>query len=470
MTEVVTREECVLTTDVKEEKSKPQNITTYLNLNLWCWQHKTRDQESATKDNFCELTRFMKRNASTLERVDVGAELWERFDSDQVEEVLQSLGEMPNLKCMNFSLGGHLNADPKTRASKRLSLKLLATVVSKAMKMEYLIFQDVELAGALPEWKAFTGYLRQHSSLMHFRLENYTFIDPNVDLKSLLIALSSIKTLRVLEVFNNYNQSNHDQASTSDMANPSTPRSSLDQSMEALIPPEVLQCLFASTASLKIVRLSGLGIGDGHIFDVAKSLGKNKTVKELLLWKSMITEKGAKILSEAMSNNVTLEVINLNDNPFLGTEGCQVIFESLRHRKDLCPIRKLYIGCQRMDKACQRAMLDLIAENQSLRTLEVSYMWPGRETVDGLGEFARRLRKALQGPQQALEHLHLYYDHPRDSSGEPTTDDPALSWQIFWQKPHQGDGDDDDDDDDDGGDDDEFGDDERPTKRLKNDV
>jgi hypothetical protein len=374
-------------------------------LNLWLWNLNSKEKV----DNTCARLLAIIEPEENAESVDIGADMWDHLSTEEVTKVLHAVGKLPKLKWLHFSLGG---SSPSERDDSRpVSIETLSFIASKAKQLQYFVLKDVRLEGTKTEWLAFTSTLKSHPSLVHLRLESYSFADDTIDLGDLATSLSRVVTLQMIEIFAT-----------------STPSC---ESQSCHLPPAALACLIRESKSLQVVRFSGLEIGDEHLVSIVEPLSNSETVTELLLWEARITEKGSSTLAQALKVNKSIKRLNLNDNDSLGSRGCRVLFESIPQS-----LQELYVGCSHMDDKCRDALLQLVANNTglkdgtSLKKLEVCFSWPLDTPVMSIADFGFKLGKSLRDNRQVLEYLRFYHssNHNADHTGKD------LEWGSSWEK------------------------------------
>jgi hypothetical protein len=171
--------------------------------------------------------------------------------------------------------------------------------------------------------------------------------------------------------------------------------------------PSVLSNLLYSP-NLAVLRLVGLDIGDEHVSAIAEPLRLSKSLKTLLMWKTGITVGGTRVLTQALSANSSVEIVNLNDNAEIGEQGCKVLFQSLL-QKNSCNLRELYASCSHMSRDCQSVLVSLVAAKTTLRRLEECFGWPKDQTAEEMKGLVDRVGKAFS-TTGSLKELHLYGD------------------------------------------------------------
>ncbi|CAB9513145.1 NLR family, pyrin domain containing 5 [Seminavis robusta] len=379
------------------------------NLNLWLW---SKQEEAKLEHAGSRLLELMAKSADQVETVDVGADLWTHLPAEDATKVLEAVAELPKLKWVRFSLLGASSQSTETPERASLPIKVLARIASHATELEHLILEDVVLDGTAADWRDFIDGLQSLAVMAHLRLEKYSFTDNSIDLGDLVTALSSLPNFTTLEVFA-----------------PEPPPSFKSQGYH--LPVMALECLVRASKSVQVVRLSGLDVRDEHLSKLVGPLSdKNHTLKELLIWRSQITEGGAGSLADALKTNVSLLKLNLNDNDKMGSRGCQTLFEAVSGSN----LEELCVGyCHHMDTECRQALLSLVASNncslnRKLKRLETCFSWPLETTVQYVAEFGDKLVHSLRDPDQVLLFLRLYCDQRH---GDDTKE---LHWGSFWEK------------------------------------
>jgi Ran GTPase-activating protein (RanGAP) involved in mRNA processing and transport len=383
-------------------------------INLWLWSFNKRVEV----DNTCDRLLAIIKPAKNTETVDIGADMWNHLSTEEITKVLHAVGNLPKLKWLHFSLGGSSHSERSNRHT--LSINNLSFIASKAKKLQYFVLKDVKLEGTKTDWLAFTAALKSHTSLVHLRLESYSFAEDAIDLGDLVTSLSHVATLEMIEIF-------------------ATPASCTLQGCH--LPPTALACLIRESKTLQVVRFSGLDIGDEHLSDIVEPLSNSKTMTELLLWEARITENGSSSLAKALKVNKSIKRLNLNDNDLLGPRGCQILFESIPQS-----LQELYVGCSHMDSMCRDALLQLVDSNTGLKDgtrlkkLEVCFSWPLDTSVESMANFGVRLGKSLRDNKQVLEYLRFYHTSNHDAIQTGTD----LDWGSSWEKRSRDDDDDED--------------------------
>lgn len=382
-------------------------------LNLWLWK-----EGEGSEDSFDGLISLIREKTDDIRAVDVGAGLWDRFKSKEVDQVLQAIGNLPCLKWAQFSLR---TSGKDARKGVSISMHVLRRLMTFSKGLQSLLLKDIELRGNSTEWTLLVEVIKAHSSLWHLRLENFSFQDEQVGLHDLIPALGANPSLKVLEI---HCEQHHKEGNTLDATGVRTKANRL--------PFGTLKTLFCDTKSLRVLRICGLPITDDHIAEMADSLNKCKTLEELLLWKSHITDTGAKKLSSTLSSHPSLRTVNLNDNTSLSSRGCQSIFESLSTSQG-SKIEELYIGCRNMDDSGRSSLLDLIAKNRTIRKLEICFSWPETATVKTLVQFEALLRRAVSSDiSSVLEYVRLYNDVWSENCCEEEASE--LLWAVVWER------------------------------------
>ena len=350
----------------REKESTPLLQDRSLNL----WFLKASGAENKIDKRVISTT--IAASAKTIETVDVGADLWNHMNDEEVNHVFQTIGYITNLKWLCFSLSCTSQAANQKRRC--LSMKMLSHILSKAEKLEFFILYDVILTGSKSDWSELTDVLKSHGSLQHVSLEKVDFNDSKIDLDTFVLALSQTRTLELFEIVQNNRAGNE----------------------VSKVSPCALETFLSNARALRVLRLCGLGIGDEHIMRMSASLKENQTLKELCLWQTQLTEKGMAHFSNALSINKSLTVLNLNENN-LSSQAGNALFSILHEQSQLESgnMEELYVECQNMDKTCRRSLLKVIESNRVIKKLEVCFGWSKGALIEEKVQFQRDLATAL---------------------------------------------------------------------------
>ena len=389
-------------------------------LNLWLWKRGERGPD----DSFDKLMDLLKDHSSDVEEIDIGAELWNQFKSEEIELMFDAIKSLPNLRWLQLSLCESW----KDARNKSFAIPVLSKIVSTASKLQHLLLKDLELSGTVSEWRVLTDAIKSHPSLRHLRMENYSFQDSQASLGDLM--KNGFGGLTTLEIYScEQNQEVGSLTDEDDVVKKSSSTSTDLNKLEV----DALKSLFLGSPSLQFLRLCGLSITDEHIAEAVDALASHKSLQELVLWETCMTDKGAKDLSIALANLPSLRKVNLNDNAWLGAEGCKAVFESLTTTKGT-QIQELYIGCHKMDGTCRLALLDMISKNRSIRKLDISFSWPHSETVKTLIKFESKLLTAIQSVSpRELEYVRLYNDAVSEKKSNNDAETDELCWSTLWE-------------------------------------
>ena len=114
---------------------KPQVVSSRLSgksLNLWVW---TTKEKAGPDDSFEGLMALIKEHSSDIEVVDVGAELWNQFNPEEIEQTFKVISELPNLRWLQLSL----RKPGKDTRSKSLAMSTVCSIVSNVFTLFWVL-------------------------------------------------------------------------------------------------------------------------------------------------------------------------------------------------------------------------------------------------------------------------------------------------------------------------------------------
>lgn len=368
-------------------------------LNLWFFSRSRAHEKDAD-----DVLSAIMNDSATIETVDVGADLWNHLSAEAVAHVLHSIANIPNLKWLCFSLSSNLQASYKEHKS--LSIEFLSHILSKAKHLEFLILRDVHLTGSNSDRNELADVLKSNTSLQHVSFDAVVFDDSVIDLDGFVLGLAQIPSLRLVEILHN-----------------KCPDSKVTE-----VSPYALKTLLNDGHALQVLRLCGLGIGDEHIMEMSASIKVNKTLKELWLWRTQVTEKGFVHLTDALFVNESIAMLNLHDND-LASQAGEDLFKCLHQKgqSGSSSLEELYLGCQDMRESCRHSFLKMIEGNKAIKKLEVCFNWPNKALVQEMAQFHEDLARAFHS-QPTLEYIRLFSNPSVDQKDLPA---PHLKWELF---------------------------------------